>query len=241
MPRPWIGVGATDAEVSWSGWRMPVAFASQSYLDAIAAGGGRPLVLPAVDDASGALARLDGLVLTGGPDLAPEHYGAEPHEQTAPGSARRDRAELALARAAIALDLPLLATCRGLEVLNVALGGTLEQHLPDRVGHDGHLTTSNEFVEHEIEVRTPGPGLPAGVRRVYSYHHQAVERLAADLVPCAWAPDGTIEAARHREATWAVGVQWHPEVGADLTLFEALVAAARARAQAPTKTMSANA
>ena len=228
-----IGIGAADAEIAWDGWRADAAFLPRSYVDAVAASGGLPVLLPALEREPGplALARLDGLLLAGGPDIDPEHYGARPSPFTEATSPRRDRAELALVRAAIAGDVPMLAVCRGFEVLNVALGGTLEQHLPDRVGHDGHLTVPNQFGEHEIEVVIECPGLPAGRQRVRSYHHQGVARLANGLQACAFSADGVIEAARYEDATWAIGVQWHPEAGQDRSLFKALVDAARTPAR----------
>jgi putative glutamine amidotransferase len=163
--------------------------------------------------------------------LDASHYGELPHERTSASSPERDVAELELVAAALAHELPLLAICRGMEVLNVALGGTLCQHLPDRVGHDEHLVRPDAFTQHEV--RMVGAGNGSELRQlVHSHHHQAVERLAEELVPWAWAPDGTIEAVRHVRAESVVGVQWHPEAGDDLTLFADLVEAARSSAAA---------
>jgi len=217
--------------VSWAEWSVPAAFVPQSYINAVAAAGGLPVILPSSPgSAEAALARLDGLVLTGGPDVSPECYGENAHPMTVAASAERDAFELELAGVAIESDLPTLAVCRGMEVLNVSLGGTLAQHLPDQVKHTDHRSTPGRFGHHDVRVgaveRFPYANETLSVP---SYHHQAVERLAPELTACAWAADGTIEAVVHGAASWIVGVQWHPEAGDDPTLFKALVRAIEAR------------
>jgi gamma-glutamyl-gamma-aminobutyrate hydrolase PuuD len=217
--------------VSWDEWTAPATFVPQSYVDAVAAAAAVPVVLASTPGAAkAALARLDGLVLTGGPDVSPELYGDNAHPMTVIASAEREAFERELTDAAIASDLPMLAVCRGLEVLNVSLGGTLVQHLPDRVKHTDHLAAAGRFGHHEVRVGDVD-GFPCAgeTLSVPSYHHQAVDRLAPELTACAWAADGTIEAAIHRAASWIVGVQWHPEAGDDPRLFEALVRAIKGR------------
>jgi putative glutamine amidotransferase len=142
---------------------------------------------------------------------------------------RRDEAELTLLRAALERDMPVLAVCRGSQVLNVALGGDLVQHLPEVVGHDRHLHTPGEFADHDVRV-DPGSRVGAilGERApVKSHHHQAFGRLGGELREAAWAEDGTVEAIEDPSRRFAVGVLWHPEEGEDLALFQALIDEAR--------------
>jgi gamma-glutamyl-gamma-aminobutyrate hydrolase PuuD len=160
-----------------------------------------------------------------GSDLGPETYGAEAHAATAGVSPERDRAELALLSAALARDLPVLAICRGSQILNVARGGDLEQHLPDVVGDDKHKQNPGEFTDHDVELEpSTRVGRLLGERApVKSHHHQGYGRLGDGLVPAACADDGTIEAIEDPSRRFALGVLWHPEAGDDLTLFEELV------------------
>jgi putative glutamine amidotransferase len=205
-----------------------------TYVRAIEAAGGFPVVVPPLDPEGvpGVLGRLDGIVLSGGPDLAPEAYGAKPHVELGSTEASLDTFEYAVAREALLVGLPILGICRGAQALNVARGGTLHQHLPDVVGdriahrqlEDGRVPT------HEVEVlhssRLAGV-LGVTELAVNSFHHQAVDRLGTDLYACAWAPDGTIEGIEDRERPFVVAVQWHAEtlreVPAHLALFEELV------------------
>jgi gamma-glutamyl-gamma-aminobutyrate hydrolase PuuD len=167
---------------------------------------------------------LDAVLLIGGPDIDPSLYGEQPHPLTAPAGGGRDESEIELVRAAIEHDVPTLAICRGLEVLNVTLGGSLTQHLPDVVGHDAHQPDPNAFTRHDVEAIFPG-STERETYSVPSFHHQAINRLAPELEPWAWASDGTVEAARHRTATWVHGVQWHPEVGDDLHIIDTFITA----------------
>jgi putative glutamine amidotransferase len=176
--------------------------------------------------AAAAVARLDGLVIAGGPDVEPVRYGAEPHPRTGPPARERDAWELALIDAALTARVPLLGICRGMQLLNVALGGTLVQHL------DGHAEVVGVFGNHAVK---PVPGsLYAAVvpdeTSVPAYHHQAVDRLGEGLVPSAYADDGTVEALELPSGEgWVLGVQWHPEMGEDVRVMRALVeASARA-------------
>ncbi len=177
---------------------------------------------------------LDGLIFSGGSDLDPALYGQEPHPETRGVVAERDRAELELLQAALARDMPVLAICRGSQVLNVALGGDLVQHLPEVVGHERHKHTPGEFADHDVAVE-PGTRLGEIVGAhapVKSHHHQGFGRLGRGLRPAAHADDGAVEAVEDPERRFALGVLWHPEAGEDMKLFEALVEeAARYKAE----------
>ncbi len=172
------------------------------------------------------VARLDGLVIAGGPDVEPVRYGAEREPRTGPPAPERDAWELALIEAALASRIPLLGICRGMQLLNVALGGTLVQHV------DGHAEVVGVFGGHPVK---PVPGTRyAGIvpeeTSVPTYHHQAVDRLGTGLVPSAYAADGTVEAVELPSGEgWVLGVQWHPEMGEDERVMRALVEAAAAR------------
>jgi gamma-glutamyl-gamma-aminobutyrate hydrolase PuuD len=186
-------------------------------------------VLPPLVEAAGAVARLDALLLSGGGDVAPDRYGATPHPRTGRPDPQRDAAELAALDAALAAGLPVLGVCRGAQLLNVAGGGTLHQHLPDVVGHDGHNPTPGAFTDVDVRLDPAGRvGAAIGPRlRVRCHHHQAVDRLAPGLVATGWAADGTVEAVEDATRPFVVGVQWHPEEDlADLRLVAALVTAA---------------
>jgi putative glutamine amidotransferase len=240
MP-PLIGITSYAEQARWRSWDMPAVLLPERYAAAVAAAGATPVLLPPLPGIAEAAARLDGLVLSGGGDIDPERYGAAADPQCGPPSARRDEAELALARAALDQQLPVLGICRGLQIMNVALGGTLHQHLPDLVGHDDHSPEEGGYGRHEVKVAA-GTRLAAILGRtdlmdhlpvvVPTHHHQAVDQLGQGLVATAWATDGLIEAAELDPAAhpFALGVQWHPEAGEDLSLFRAL---ARAAARQP--------
>jgi putative glutamine amidotransferase len=196
---------------------------------------GIPLLLPEGfedGDASAAiLDAIDGLILSGGADLDPASYGADPHPATDPPRPERDRFELALARGAVERDLPLLGICRGMQTLNVALGGTLVQHLPDLVGSDRHRAQLGAFGEHEVRLE-PGSlaARASGAERltVKSHHHQGVAELGEGLVASGFSePDRVIEAIELPERRFALGVLWHCEEDERSALFGALVAAGR--------------
>jgi putative glutamine amidotransferase len=210
---------------------MPAVLLPGAYTDAVAASGAVPVLLPPVEGVAGAVARLDGLLLAGGGDIAPGLYGAEAEEHTAGVQAARDGAESALLAAALERGIPVLGVCRGMQLLNVARGGTLVQHLPDRVGHDGHRRRAGVFDEHSVTV-AEGTRTAAALGRTRldapSYHHQAVDVLGEGVVATAWADDGTVEALEYAGADGVLGVQWHPEMGSDPALFDWLVARAAA-------------
>ena len=225
--RPVVGITSYPAErVRWGVWEEPVIMIPASYVRAVERAGGRALVVPpSADSAEETLDLLDALLLSGGGDVDPARYGAEPHPETDAPRGERDEAELALLRAALERDVPVLAVCRGSQVLNVALGGDLVQHLPDRVGHDRHRHTAGEFADHEVRVEPASRlGSILGDRApVKSHHHQGYGRIGEGLVEVAWADDGTVEGLEAPGRRFAVGVLWHPEEGEDFALFQALV------------------
>jgi anthranilate synthase component 2/putative glutamine amidotransferase len=246
---PLIGISTYVADTAWGNWERRSAVLPESYYELVAAAGGRPLLLPPVHGApmgpaTGAaevIAVLDGLVLTGGGDVDPESYGEEPDPRVGGVNPVRDESERALLAAALAVDLPVLAICRGCQVLNVELGGTLHQHLPDVVGNDQHRHAPLVFGDVVVSTE-PGSTAAAvfgATPTVLCSHHQSIDRLGEGLVPTARAGDGVIEAVEMPEARFVLGVQWHPEEGSDSRPFSALVEAAVAyhehrTAQAPT-------
>ena len=229
--RPLIGITTYEQPARWGVWDLPAALIPAAYVEAVRRAGGRPvLVPPSEDGVEETLDVLDGIIFSGGADVDPSIYGAEPHPETDSPQAHRDAGELALLRAALERDLPTLAICRGFQLLNVVRGGDLIQHLPEEVGHQAHKEVPGEFSEHPVEVKE-GTRLASviGARSdVTSHHHQAVGRIGKGLVETAWAADGTLEGLEDPSRRFTVGVQWHPEAGEDVALFEALVAEARA-------------
>ena len=235
-----IGISANCEQARWGVWERQAVVLPRRYADSVAAVGGIPVLLPPAPGIEDALARLDGLILSGGGDIDPARYGAEPAPQLTSVREERDAAELALLDAAMSLQLPVLGICRGMQVINVARGGSLHQHLPDVVGHDGHAPVPGAFGAHQVRV-APGSRLSGILGRdaelaisAPTHHHQAVDRLGQGLTATAWAADGTIEAFETDDGdSFLVAVQWHPEAGDDPSLFRALVAAARCRPLAP--------
>jgi putative glutamine amidotransferase len=229
--KPRIGITTYLTQAAWSYWSLPAALIPASYVRSIEQAGGSPLLVPPGADIEETLDAVDGLVFSGGSDLDPHLYGAEPHAETGGVVRERDEFELALMRAALARDLPVLAICRGSQVLNVARGGDIEQHLPDRLDDEVHRQVPGTFSKHGVEV-LPDTRLAAivGARAdVKSHHHQGFERLGDGLRESARADDGTLEGVEDPSRTFAVGVLWHPEEGEDKALFRALVAAAAER------------
>ena len=224
-----IGITTYAEEASWKGWTAPAAFTPLVYVDAIEHAGGRALLVPPSSEAiEETLDALDGIIFSGGGDLDPETYGAEPHPETNGVYAERDSAELVLLQAALARDMPVLAVCRGSQVLNVARGGDLVQHLPEVVGHERHRDPG-AMTDHDVTVKPESRlGTILGDRApVKSSHHQGFGRLGEGLQEAAWAEDGTIEALEDPSRRFALGVLWHPEEGQDFALFKALVEDAR--------------
>jgi putative glutamine amidotransferase len=225
--RPLIGITSyAEPGVRWGAWELPAALIPLAYVEAVERAGGRALLVPpsleGIDETLGA---LDGLLFSGGSDLDPDLYGAEAHPETNGVRLERDRAELVLLEAALARDMPVLAVCRGSQVLNVARGGDLVQHLPEVVGDEKHKHTPGVFADHDVELKedTRLQRLLGDRAPVKSHHHQGYGTIGEGLVESAWAEDGTVEALEDPSRRFALGVLWHPEAGEDFALFEALV------------------
>ncbi|MFE9625445.1 gamma-glutamyl-gamma-aminobutyrate hydrolase family protein [Streptomyces sp. NPDC006527] len=224
-----IGVSTyLESGARWGVWELEAALLPAGYPRLVQAAGGLAAMLPPDDPAyaAEAVARLDGLVIAGGPDVEPARYGAEPDPRTGPPARERDAWELALIDAALAARVPLLGICRGMQLLNVARGGTLVQHL------DGHAEVVGLFGRHTVKP-VPGTlygGLVPEETSVPTYHHQSVDRLGTGLTASAYAADGTVEAVELPSAGWVLGVQWHPEMGEDPRVMRGLVRAAATRA-----------
>jgi putative glutamine amidotransferase len=228
---PLVAVSGSNQRASWGAWNEVATLVPFDYPRAVEEAGGVPVVVSAGADPRVIAARVDGLVLTGGGDLDPRLYEADPHPQTHPPDSPRDEFESRLLEASCERGVPVLAICRGMQVLNVARGGSLHQHLPDAVGNESHLPTPGSYGRHPVRVG-PGSRLASivgdGIFDVPTHHHQAVERLGRGLVATAWAEDGTVEALEDPSFGFLVAVQWHPEAGEDRSLFRALVAASEA-------------
>ena len=230
--RPLVGLTTYCEPASWGVWRdVPAALVPQAYVDALRAAGARVVLLPPerhprADDVAALVTSLDALVVAGGADVDPARYGQQPHAVGQAPRPDRDDLELALVDAAVAADLPLLGVCRGMQVMAVAAGGTLEQHLPDAVGHTDHCPAPGVYGTHAVRT-DEGSCLRRllGERvEVPTYHHQGVVSHPG-YAATAWADDDVVEGIEAPSARFRVGVQWHPEAGTDLRLFEALVAA----------------
>lgn len=234
MGRPVIGICGAIEQVSWGAWSVLANVSPRSYALAVQAAGGMALLLPPDDAAaerpSEMIDLLDGLVLAGGSDIDPATYGAEPHPETKGSRPERDRFELALSHAALERDMPVLGICRGMELLNVACGGTLEQHLPDRTGSERHRHTPGSFADHGVriaEATLAARAVGATDNAVKSHHHQGVGELGEDVSVTGWAvEDDVIEAIELPAKAYALGVLWHPEEDQRSSVICSLVAAA---------------
>ena len=233
MSRPTIGITSYWAEVQLGKWQSRATVTFHGYVEGTRLAGGRPLVIPAdpylVDDPDDVLDLLDGIVFVGGDDVAPELYGAKRHPATGPRNERRDAVELSLMRRALDRDLPLLAICRGFQVLNVARGGTLVQHLADHIDQLPHRADDSHYGVHDV-VTVEGSRLRSIVGEratVHSHHHQGADRIGEGLTVTATAvPDGIAEGLEDAGKRFCVGVLWHPDAdaeGSGASLFETLV------------------
>ena len=241
---PLVGVTTYYTEATWGPLRRPAAVVTAAYFELVAQAGARPVLLPPTRSALGGpaagaddvVAVLDALVLIGGGDLDPASYGQVALPQVGGVDDTRDRSEHALLASALERDVPVLAVCRGHQLLNVHLGGSLHQHLPAVVGHDGHRRVLGEF--HDMEVTTSAGSIVSSIfgdkTTVRCSHHQAVDRLGAGLVVTARSieppeatgdPEGVIEAIELPGPRFVVGLQWHPEDANDGRPFRALVEA----------------
>ncbi len=235
MSRPVIGITSYVEPASWAAWHdVPAALVPHGYVRHVHEAGGLALVVPPLpddadeSDAREVLSRLDGLILAGGVDVEPSRYGQQPHPTIQLPRPDRDTSELLLAQVTGADDFPVLGVCRGMQVMAVAAGGVLEQHLPDRLGHEGHSPAPGMYGEHVVEL-APGSHVHKilGDRvTVSTYHHQGVES-SPGYEGVGWSTDGVLEAFEDGQSRFRLAVQWHPEVGADPRLFEALVEASR--------------
>ncbi len=213
MSKPLIGITTYVEPASWGAWNLEAALVPYDYVRAVERAGGRAVLIPPDDDGSEeVLDAVDGLVFSGGGDIGDD--------------TTRDHGEFPLLAAALERDLPVLAICRGVEVLNVARGGDLVQHLPDVVGHERHRAVLGEFSQHPVRVE-PDSRLGEVRGDVMSHHHQGLGTIGDGLRPVAWAEDGIVEAVEDPAKPFLVGVLWHPEAGEDQRLFEQLVEAAR--------------
>jgi putative glutamine amidotransferase len=231
-----VGILAAIERVSWGVWDgYEVTLAPRAYVSAVQRAGGLAIVLPpdpaAVESPKALLKRVDALLLAGGADIDPASYGAEPHPETKGTWADRDAFEIALARGALERDMPVLGICRGMQLLNIALGGSLDQHLPDSIENSAHRSTAGTFGTHRVRL-APGTLACAAAGTegllVMSHHHQGVERLGAGLVASGWSVDDEIvEAIELPGRRFALGVVWHPEEDPESSVIASLVAAAR--------------
>jgi putative glutamine amidotransferase len=235
--RPAIGICAAKVDASWGVWSQPAALLPFGYIEAIQRAGALALVIPPdpalVADPDEMLERIDALVLSGGSDVDPAAYGAEPHPATNGTMPDRDQAEFALTRRAVERDMPVLGICRGMQLLNVAFGGTLLQHLPDQFGHEEHRRVPGSFIgsDHDVELRSGSlAARAAGEQRhtTKSHHHQGVDVVGGGLTVTGMSTlDDLPEAIEDPARRFVLGVQWHPEADEDSCVIGALVSAAR--------------
>ena len=234
--RPVIGITTYVTPAKWGYWDLEASLIPHNYVRAVEEAGGRPLLVPPSNEGiEETLDSLDAIVFSGGSDLDPAHYGEEPHPETFGIREERDRAELELMKAALERDMPVLGICRGVQVLNIARGGNLIQHLPEIVGHEGHKhDPPGSFSDHDVEIEpdTTLAKILGDRHPMKSHHHQGLDAVGKGLRVSAHAEDGSIEGVEDPEHRFAVGVLWHPEAGEDRKLFQALVEQAREYKQA---------
>jgi putative glutamine amidotransferase len=239
MARPTIGICTPLERARWGAWHLDAFLLPRNYVDAVHRAGAMALLLAPdptlVEDPDEILDRIDGLMLAGGADIDPGVYGAEPHPETIGSVPERDAFEVALVRRALERDMPVLGICRGMQVMNIACGGTLHQHLPELVGHEDHRRVLGSFDGADHDVRLAPGSLAARaageeLHATKSHHHQGVDRVGDGLVVTGRAQlDELPEALEAEGSRFALGVQWHPEADDRSRLITALVEEARAR------------
>jgi putative glutamine amidotransferase len=235
VSRPVVGICSAIERASWGAWETLSTLTPRTYSLTVQAAGAMALLLPPDDAAAESpdelLDLLDGLILAGGSDIDPASYGAREHPETRGTWPERDRFELGVTHAALARDMPVLGICRGMQMLNVACGGTLVQHLPDVLGHDDHRHTPGVFSDHHVRIQPDSlaaRAVGAEHAAVKSHHHQGVGELGEGLEAVGWAePDETVEAIELPERGYALGVLWHPEEDERSNVIGSLVEAAR--------------
>ncbi|HEY1450753.1 MAG TPA: gamma-glutamyl-gamma-aminobutyrate hydrolase family protein [Solirubrobacteraceae bacterium] len=247
MDRPVIGLCTALERAQWSVWDQAAVLLPRNYVDAVQAAGGMALLLPPdpqlVDQPDELLQRLDGLLLAGGADIDPASYGQTPHAETQDSVPERDAFEIALTRGAIERDVPLLGICRGMQLINIALGGTLTQHLPEHLGHEEHRKVNGSFdgSDHDVDLLDGTLAMRvigAAHHSTKSHHHQGVDRVGEGLRVSATATvDGLVEAIELPDRSFVLGVQWHPEADPASPVIGGLVQAASAHALARTATL----
>ncbi len=245
MPRPTIGICTALERAKWSVWDQQAVLLPRSYVEAVQSAGALAVMIPPdpalVEDPGEALELLDGLMLAGGADIDPATYGAAAHPETTGTVPERDACEIAIFHEAVRRDMPVLGICRGMQLINVAQGGTLLQHLPERFGHHEHLSVPGSFDGADHEVRLVEGSLAARIagersHATKSHHHQGVERIGEGLAVSGYSVrDELPEAIELPDRRFVLGVQWHPEADPTSPFVLALVqAAAVGRGEQPT-------
>jgi putative glutamine amidotransferase len=234
--RPVIGIGTLFTEAKWTVWTQDAALLPFTYVEGVQRAGGLALLLApdpeTTEDPEQTLDLIDGLMLAGGADIDPRYYGAEPHPETRAQVPQRDAFEIALTRRAVELDMPVLGICRGMQVLNVALGGTLLQHVPETFGHTDHRRTPGSFdnADHDVRLQPQSLAAVAAGEQLHatkSHHHQGVDQIGEGLIASGLsAIDDLTEAIEAPDKRFVLGVQWHPEADARSQVIGALVRAA---------------
>ena len=233
MGRPVIGICSALERAKWSVWDQEAFLTPRGYIDAVHRAGGLAVLVPPDPELETnpdeILDRLDGLILAGGADIDPAYYGADPHPATNGTMPERDSFEIALARRALERDLPLLGICRGMQLMNVATGGTLNQHVPESHGHEDHRRSPGSFDDADHDVRLEPGSLAARAageehHGTKSHHHQGIDVLGEGLKVTGWADlDDLPEAIEAPDRRFALGVQWHPEADELSRVIEAFV------------------